>query len=220
MLNEPGNFQADGNAMPALDEHDELTEPIRYSDFSAFAPTTPNDSTGPDEEDIPSPRSSTQPLPPQYAQLPQIIPNGPQYVVGNGAVSPYLPPRPIDHNGNRPAGGLPVQRKSENASKQGRKVQRNLIPIAVGMCFVAVQVLLLLRFILKLLSISPDISWVGVIYTMSSVFVLPFRLLFLQLTIPLLFTVEIYTLLAILIYGIISRIIVRTLKILLRLWVH
>ena len=76
--------------------------------------------------------------------------------------------------------------------------------------------LLLVRFLLKLLSVGSDSAWVGVVYGVSNVLVLPFRALFLQLAIPQLFTVELYTLLAILVYGIVSRILVHTLKVLMK----
>ncbi|GAC1392572.1 MAG: hypothetical protein NVS4B11_25660 [Ktedonobacteraceae bacterium] len=217
MLNEPGNVQSDANATTRIDEHDEPTEPMRCSDLSAFAATIPNGIASPDEEDIPVPKTSTQPFPHQYVQPPLVGPNkGFQQAPENGGVYPYLPPKPVDPSGNRPAGGgVPVQPEAVKVPTQGQRVHGNLIPIVVGMCFVAIQALLLLRFILKLLNVSSDISWVGAVYGVSNVFILPFRLLFLQFAIPLLFTAEIYTLLAILVYGLISRIIVRVLKALL-----
>ena len=91
-----------------------------------------------------------------------------------------------------------------------------MLPLAVGMCFVAIQMLLLVRFSLKLLNVFPDSAWVGAVYGVSNVLVLPFRALFLQLAIPQFFTVELYTLLAILAYGMVSRILVHTLKVLMK----
>ena len=91
-----------------------------------------------------------------------------------------------------------------------------MLPLAVGMCFVLMQMLLLVRFSLKLFDISSDIVWVGAVYGVSNVLVLPFRALFLQLGIPQFFTIETYTLLAIFVYGIVSRILVHTLKVLMK----
>jgi len=207
MLQEQDGLQA--NATTQIDEHDEPTEPMRRSDVSAFAPS--NEGVAPSTEDVPSPKSLTQPFPHQYVQQPPVTPNVPDN--GNG-VYPYLPPKPAMQGGKRPAGGVPVQAGS--VPEQGRKVRRKFIPIVAGLCFVAVQMLLLLRFMLKLLQLSSDSSWVGAIYAISNVFVLPFRILFLQFAVPLFGTAEVYTLLAVLIYGIISRIVVRCLKILLK----
>jgi len=56
---------------------------------------------------------------------------------------------------------------------------------------------------------------VGTIYTFSSIFVLPFRLILQSFAPALPSSIELYTLLAILIYGLLSRILVRFLKALL-----
>lgn len=211
MLHESDSFQA--NATPQIDEHDEPTEPIRRADVSAFLPTLPNSVSSPEEEDVPSPKSLTQPFPHQYVQPPAIAPNGSQYAPPLSHTYPYLPTKPGGPSENRPAGGtVPIQ----SGAVQGQRVRKKIVPIAVGMCFVAIQLLLLLRFLLKVLDVSSDIAWVGAVYGVSNVFVLPFRVLFLQLAIPLLFTAELYTLLAILAYGIVSRILVHTLKVLLK----
>ncbi len=213
MLQEQDGLQA--NATTQIDEHDEPTEPMRRSDVSAFAPSNEGESVAPNAEDVPSPKSLTQPFPQQYVQQPPVTPSAPTYGPANGnGVYPYLPPKPAMQGGKRPAGGVPVQ--AATVPEQGRKVRRKFIPVAVGLCFVAVQMLLLVRFILKLLQLSSDSSWVGAIYAISNVFVLPFRILFLQFAVPLFGTAEVYTLLAVLMYGVISRIVVRCLKILLK----
>lgn len=215
MLNEPRSFQPD--TTPPIDEHDEPTEPMYRADVDAFVPTLPNNVAFSDEEGVPSPKSLTQPFPHQYAQSPPIASNGPQYAPPLVSTYPYLPAKPGVPHENRPAGGaLPVQPEVVNTHSQGQRVRRNGVPLMIGMCFVAIQLLLLVRFLLKLLNISSDIGWVGAVYGVSNVFVLPFRVLFLQLAIPLLVTAELYTLLAILVYSIASRIIVHTLKALLK----
>jgi len=89
----------------------------------------------------------------------------------------------------------------------------------VGLLFVLVQLLLLVRVVLLLLGQPSSIWWVGLIYSISSVFVLPFRLLLQNVNVPLIAGTELYNyllvLLAILLYGLISRILVRFLKALL-----
>ncbi len=197
MLNEPHSFQH--NDTTQIDEHDEPTEPMRHADVAAFVPTIPNTVLPSDEEDVPSPKSATHPFPHQYVQP-----------VSPSPVYPVLPAKPIDS----PQNSVSVQPVVANHSSQQKKVRRKIIPLAVGMCFVAIQMLLLFRFLLKVLNVSSDNIWVGAVYEVSNVFVLPFRVLFLQLAIPQFFTVELYTLLAILVYGLVSRIVVHMLKVL------
>ncbi len=206
MRNEPSSFQPDINATTPIDEHDEPTEPIRQVDIAAFVPTIPASSFA--EEDVPSAKSATQPFPQHYVQPPA---QSSAHHLPPPNVYPYLPARKEDFQANRPAGGAaPVQSTPVPVSIQARKGR--MIPIAVGMCFVAVQALLLLRFVFKLLAFSSDISWVAAVYGVSNIFILPFRVLFLQFSIPLFGTIELYTLLAILVYGVVSRIVVRILK--------
>ncbi len=206
MLNEPRSFQQ--NDTTSIDEHDEPTEPIRRADVDAFVPTIPNTILPPDEEDVPSPKTSTQPFPHQYVQQPASIQGSSQHMQPFVPSYPVLPAKPSFSGENVPV----AQPEAVNRMSQQKRARRNIVPLTVGMCFIAIQTLLLFRFLLKLLSISSDNAWVGAVYEVSNVFVLPFRVVFLQLAIPLLFTVELYTLLAILAYGIVSRILVHTLK--------
>ena len=210
MLHEQGGLQAN-DAITEIDAHDEPTEPMRRADVAAFIPSL-------NDEDVPSPKSSTHPFPHQYVQQPLVIPNRPAYIppTNVGSSYPFLPPKPNVQGGQRPAGGVSSQGESLPTPKLGQNAGRKLVAMSVGVCFVAIQMLLLVRFILKLLQSSADNSWVGVIYDISNVFVLPFRLLFLQYSVPLFGTLEVYTLLAILIYGVVSRILVRILKLVLK----
>lgn len=193
------------NDTPQIDEHDEPTEPMRRAEVAAFIPTIPDSALSPDE-DVPSAKSSTQPFPHQYVQPSSSLQGGVQQTPPY-PVSPVMPGTPRE---NSPI--PPGQSEVANKVVQRKNVFRNMLPLAVGMCFVALQTLLLLRFLLKVFGIFPDNAWVGAVYEVSNVFVLPFHALFLQLAIPTFFTVELYTLLAILAYGVISRILVHILK--------
>jgi len=197
MLNEPHGFQH--NDTPQIDEHDEPTEPMPRADGAAFVPTIPDTALPSAEKVVPSPKSATHPFPHHYVQPASSLP-----------VYPVLPARPNipPQNSSR----VSVLPEAANHSSQQRRARGKMIPLAVGMCFVAIQTLLLFRFLLKVLNVSSDNGWVGAVYGVSNVFVLPFRVLFLQLAIPQFVTVELYTLLAILAYGIISRILVHMLK--------
>ena len=195
---------------PPIDEHDEPTEPLPRTEIDAFVPTLPNPIASPEEQDVPSPKTDTHPFPHRFIEEPPVQGNPPQTPVPN-SVYPVLPAIPGGSSNNAAVGP-----GTANSVAQRNGVRRNIIPLAVGMCFVAIQMLLLVRFLLKLLNISPDTLWVEAIYGVSNVFVLPFHALFLQLAIPQFFTVELYTLLAIVGYSIVSRIIVHTLKVLLK----
>ncbi|HEV2579482.1 MAG TPA: hypothetical protein VGT44_01410 [Ktedonobacteraceae bacterium] len=97
--------------------------------------------------------------------------------------------------------------------------RRSPAPTVVGVCFVAVQIFLLVRVILLLFNVSSSLLWAKVLYAAGGVFALPFRLLLdqIQLLSQLGPGVVNYLapLAAILVYGLISRILVRFLKALL-----
>ncbi len=208
MMNGSADSQFENSNANVIDEHDEPTEPMHYIGASPFDATV----STPDDEVIPFPQPHEQPFPQQQVPVTPHYPLSPGYPPGTG-LYPYLPPASVVSSGNRPAGGItPVQPRNVNGSGQPAKARRSLLPVSVGMFFIAVQVLLLIRFVLKLLGFSFGTSWVDAVYGISNVFVLPFRLIFLQSGISNVLNVEIYTLLAILVYGVISRIVVRILK--------
>src|SRR6266516_5867501 len=92
------------------------------------------------------------------------------------------------------------------------KKKPSSLPTFVGIFLVALQLLLLVRFALKLIGLQGNVSWVSLVYAVSNIFVLPFRLILHNLPIPLPTSIELYTLLAILFYGLLSRLLVRILK--------
>ncbi|MEO8971476.1 MAG: hypothetical protein ABI406_07755 [Ktedonobacteraceae bacterium] len=179
-----------------IDEHDQPTEPMMPVVIAPFAPTQVNGASQP-------------------------------------AAYPYLPSAPVKNkkqNGHRPAGGAAASSPAQNypaspvspvypvlsvrSAKQAQPRQ-SPIPAFVGLFFVLVQLLLLVRFMLKLLNVSGNAKWLSLVYDVSNLFVFPFRLLFQSTALSLPVSVELYTLLAILVYGLFSRIFVRFLKALL-----
>lgn len=170
-----------------IDEHDQPTEPMMPVVIAPFAPTQINGTV----------------QPPAY---------------------PYLPPAPVKkkkQNGYRPAGGAAPSLPAPTSpvypvlpAKQAQSKQ-NPIPALVGLFFVVVQLLLLLRFMLKLLNVSGNAKWLTLVYDVSDLFVFPFRVLLQNTALSVPISVEVYTLLAILVYGLFSRILVRFLKALL-----
>lgn len=161
---------------------------------------------------------------PTEPMLPVIIaPFTPPQTNGNAhpPAYPYLPPAPAKNNGKNnaatPAGssGYPVLPARPTQRAQPRQPKRSPVPALVGFFFVLVQLLLLVRFLLKLLNVSGNMLPVSIIYDVSGLFVFPFRLLLQSIAIALPVSIEVYTLLAILVYGLFSRILVRFLKALL-----
>lgn len=195
------------------DEHNAPTEPLRLVHPSSNSagkigghghngalPSLP----APTPIEHPFPYLDTPPARPHYRS-----PETPVY-----PVSPHMPAAGKRKKGSFPPGGAssiypsPVQ-------KAAPRRRHSVIPVLVGIFFVAVQFLLLLRFLLKFINIQGNATWIPIVYTLSSIFVLPFRLIFQQITLPIPISLELYTLIAILVYGLLSRIVVRVLKALL-----
>lgn len=90
------------------------------------------------------------------------------------------------------------------------------MPGLIGLLFVIIQLVLLARFILRVLgpiiNWNPTGDWVSILYTVSDLSLLPVYALVQQIHLPFTIETEIYTLIAILAYGILSRIIVRIAK--------
>lgn len=203
----------------AEDEHNQPTEPMPRFVLSSGIPTVAADDTTSANETIPAPQPKEQPFPQQVPVIPPMppVPQQPPYSSPQPAAYPYLPPAPIAHNGPRPAGGSPNQPGPPGQTVTGGAAQkqqrtRSRIPALVGLCFVVVQCVLLLRFGLKLLNASTSTAWIGTVYSISSLFIAPFQQLVQQVPLRLPSTIELYTLVAILVYGIISRMLVRLLK--------
>ena len=100
-----------------------------------------------------------------------------------------------------------------------RKNRRSSFPTLVGLFFVLVEFLLLLRLVFSIFGMPISHVWVEFVYTVSTFFLLPFFLLLENVKIPLINGTEFYSNLiivcAIFVYGFISRILVRFFKALL-----
>ena len=217
-------WQQTPDAQPNKNEqdlHSQPTEPLSPPPFvlSPFAPTVGNgiDNASVEEEILPAPQPSERPFPQQLVPLvpTQPVPPSPALTT---VVQPQLPV-PVGGNGNNPVGngvqGPPVSTPPQNSTVAGQASRRRrMLPTAVGMFFVAVQLLLLVSFVVRAIQASSSNVWVSLLYGLSSVFVFPFRLLFAQLSLPVPVGIQLYTLLAILVYGVLSRFLVRLLKLL------
>lgn len=172
---------------PKIDEHDQPTEPVPPDVFPG--PTFPiGASTPPNYDTIPAPhaiRHTFYPLPP--------------YPAANAA--------PVWSG---------QQRRTPAHMGWARRINTfplRLLPLEVGLCFVCIQLLLLVRFVCKVWNLAPDGGWVEAVYKSSDILLLPFQILLPPLHQGLLMRIEPYTLLAIVLYGFCSRILVHVLKV-------
>ena len=161
----------------------------------------------PQLDEVPFPKSGTHPVdvsglssnPPMYPILTPAIPNSP-----NGRSPGVAPPH--------------VYTGKPDAFMQ-RQTRRSSFPALVGLFFLVMEFLLLLRLLFSLFGAPISNVWVGFVYTVSTFFLLPFFLLLQNVKIPLINGTELYSNLlivcAIFVYGVISRIFVRFFKALL-----
>jgi hypothetical protein len=180
-----------------VDEHNQPTEPIDFavSPVSPYAPTA----TGDNPATIPVPNRPFSPQPPQAPLI--------------GAY-PYLPPTPTRQGGyDGYAGNAPMP---PGGSVSTNTKRRRVFPVLVGLFFVVIQLVLLARFVLTIATQWNDIAWVSIFYSVTALLIWPVQALLQQFSMPLAASVEISTLLAILAYGLLSRILVRCLKLILR----
>ena len=91
--------------------------------------------------------------------------------------------------------------------------RRSPVPALVGLFFVIVQLVLIARFVLKIVNPPQTSAWIDIIYVLSSLFLLPALALMQQVKLPFTVGIELYTLPAILLYGVFSRILVKILRV-------
>lgn len=188
-----------------IDDHEQQTEPMSRVFLSPNASDIHKGVPAPQLDERPFPRQSAGPIG-SFNRAPGIPP-----------AYPVLPSAPVEGHNGRPAGGVPPRIHTRKAAP--RQPHRSSFPAFVGLFFVAVELLLLLRLICLLFGFSSNDLWVGLVYTLSAIFVLPFRLLLENIKIPILYGTELYSdliiIFALLMYGLLSRILVRFLKALL-----
>jgi hypothetical protein len=187
-----------------IDEHNAPTEPL----LDITAPYFPAS----DERQSPSrDRTASAPFSP-YSNQRQPLPVYPYTQNPSSDVEgypyPFLPGKPLGGNYGAWPGDAARNKKQHTR-------QRRFLLACVSLFFICLQLLLVVRFVIRLLSLSHDIAWVNVVTVVSEIFVLPFRAFWFQ--IPSVGTVlpaniELYTLIAILIYGVLSRLLVGILK--------
>ncbi len=194
-----------------MSDYEQPTEPMSQVILSPYSSTIPESSI--DEKDIPAPQLDERPFPKQSANPVDAFHRLP----ASPPMYPVLPPAPVESLNGRPPGGvLPGIPPRVPDKAAPRKPHRSSFPVFVGFFFVIVEILLLLRLLFLLSGTSGSNVWVGLVNTLSGIFVLPFRLLLENVKIPLLYGSELYNdlliVFALLMYVILSRILVRFLK--------
>jgi hypothetical protein len=185
-----------------IDEYSMPTEPL--PDFPAmFFP--PSDYSGPGEGRIHAPFTPYQdpqrPLP-VYPYIQNPSPDVDRY--------PSLSATP-------PSTNYGVSHAENIRTHLTRR--KRFIPACIGLFFFCVQSLLIVRFGVIFLNLSPTVTWVSIVSVVSAIFVLPFQVIWSQIPVvgSLVPTnIEVYTLVAILIYGVLSRLLVGIIKVLLK----
>jgi hypothetical protein len=108
-----------------------------------------------------------------------------------------------------------IQVQGQKGTKGQRARKRRFLPVLVSLCFIAVQLLLVVYFVVQLLGLPVATDWVERVIFTSELFVWPFQLLWYWMStlrdIPVTER-ELCILVAILTYGVLSRLIVRLLK--------
>lgn len=204
------------NGTEEIDEHAAPTEPLPENDVSSFVLGLANGEASADEPTLPISAPNEQPFPQQYEYYPasqQALPYSPQPPQGN--TYPYFPPAPIEQQKKKRrerADAESFDPTGTNKPASPVVVKRHVVPVVVGLCFVAVQLLLLIRFVLSTLDFITMQPLGPVIYVLSEVFVWPFQTFWQQVPLQLPARVELYTLLAVVVYGLVSRILVHLVK--------
>jgi hypothetical protein len=196
-----------------MDDFEQPTEPM--SQIFLSPNFTPTFQTGRplDQKGVPAPQLDVRPFPKSGA-APM---DGRNRLTGNSHVYPVLPPVPGESRNGRPPGGAPPYINPGKVKVSAPRQARNSsFPALVGLFFVAVELVLLLRLVFVLVGSTGYTGWVGVINTTSTVFLLPFLVLLENVKIPLIYGTELYSdlliVFAIFVYGFLSRILVRFLK--------
>ncbi|HEX6483665.1 MAG TPA: hypothetical protein VF043_32875 [Ktedonobacteraceae bacterium] len=211
-----GRKQPQDKRFEEFDEHNQPTEPMSQVILTPFSSPI----HGPGGSTVPVAQPDERAFPPPGGH--GFLAPGSRNRSRISPAYPFLPTTPgYGYNGRPPGGAYPEQPADigQSAKKRRTKPRRSSFPALVGLFFVLVQLLLLVRVVLQLLGQPGSIVWVGLVYNISSVFVSPLRLLLRNVHVPLIAGTDLYNyllfLFAILLYGLISRILVRILKALL-----
>jgi hypothetical protein len=200
-----------------FDEHNSPTEPMSAIILSPHSvPTSSmgvgNGSGGYSSYTIPAPLPPELPFPQNGQPIaPYSYPNE---KIG---VYPVLPQSPFGNGNRRPPGGAGFS--GQKAGPLRSRPRHSAFPTFVGVLFVLAQLILLARVILLLFGVPASNMLVELVYAGGALLAWPLRLLVEHVNFPAQFGGELINylsaLIAILVYGVLARILVRFLKALL-----
>ena len=199
-----------------FDEHDSPTEPMSAIILSPYSVASPSPGGGngmelngvstipaPQPPEVPFPRNG-QPVVPSVS-----LPETP-------GVYPVLPASPLKQGSGQPPGGAGFAGKVRPARAHPRQ---SSIPIVIGALFVMAQLILLVRVVLSLFGVPAANKLIELVYGGGTVLAWPLRLLLEQLPHPAQSGGDLIGylagLIAIFVYGVLGRVLVRFLKALL-----
>jgi hypothetical protein len=198
-----------------MHDFEEPTEPMSRVFLPPYSTPTFQTDISLDRNAIPAPQLDEVPFPKSAMN--------PVDISGMSAIPPMYPILSPATPDSSYGGFHGVNSPDVNAGKPEayvkRKTRRSSFPALVGLFFLVVEFLLLLRLVFSLFGMPISHVWVGFVYTVSTFFLLPFFLLLEDVKIPFINGTEFYSdliiICAIFVYGIISRILVRFFKVLL-----
>ena len=226
-----------------VDEHSQPTEPLPPLDPLAplVLPATPLYPTSPSNIDV---LVNTPTLPTGQPAIPVAVPpdpydatastasgaqwqayqpypsSSPSYATATPAqVYPYPPvpsqqaQQPHEPTWLQPKVGQQLTPVARSISSMSRALP---VPLLVGLCFVAIQLILVARLVVLFIPNSTMYTWSATIIAFGDLCAEPFFALIQQAALPSPVNTAVATLMAIIAYGIISRMLVRLLKLLLR----
>jgi hypothetical protein len=196
-----------------MDDFDQPTEPMSQVFLSPYFAPTYQTGVPVDLNGVPAPQLEERPFP-TYGVAPVDGFNRPP---GTSPVYQVSPPDPLENgNGRSPGGAAPYVKPGKVKVSAPRQPRNSSFPVLVGLFFVAVELILLLRLVFVLVGLSDNTGWVGIVNITSTVFLLPFMALLENVKVPLINGTELYSNLlivfALFVYGLLSRILVRFLK--------
>lgn len=227
------NLNAKNNAI--IDEHSQPTEPLPPLDplASLVLPATPLYPSSSANIDV---IANTPTLPTGQPPVPATVPPDPYDAMAatSGraqwqpyqAFSPYAAPAQVyPYLPVPPSQAQPLQEQEptwlqpkvgQQLMPVAKSISRNIpVPLLVGLCFVAIQLILVARLVVLFLPNGTMYTWSATIIALGDLCAEPFFALIQQTALPPAVNTAVATLLAIFAYGIISRMLVRLLKLLL-----
>lgn len=189
-----------------LSDYNEPTEPL---DVSAL-PSYPGPFSPPPEAFSVAP---TVQAPQPYPQQPQAMY---PYYQQPQAVYPVLPPSPIKKNRGQPPGGAS---SPYSAPAPARRWRRSPLPGLVRFCFILVQLVLVIRVVCMLFDVQGTAPWFALLLATGDLLVQPISWVAANINLSLLAGTPILPylefLVAILAYGLFSRLLTLLLRVLL-----